>query len=107
VGEAEIERETPGRERRCPIIFDRTAKIKISNLSNHIAFFLRVEVAKGKDGDEVLPITYDDNYVTVFPHECKWIKAQFRAQDLDGQLPFVKVESGNVKQVTAALPGYN
>ena len=37
--------------------------------SEHIAFFERATISAKRDGDEILPIEYDDNYVTVFPGE--------------------------------------
>ncbi len=43
--------------------------ISLRNPTRRIAFFERAEVTSTQDGDEVLPITYDDNYVTVFPGE--------------------------------------
>ena len=39
-----------------------------------MAFFLRAEITKGMDGEEILPITYDDNYITIFPHEMRTIE---------------------------------
>ena len=33
------------------------------------AFFERAEIMSARDGDEILPIEYSDNYVTVFPGE--------------------------------------
>jgi exo-1,4-beta-D-glucosaminidase len=41
--------------------------IHLHNPSEHIAFFERAVITDAKDGDELLPIEYDDNYVTVFP----------------------------------------
>ncbi|HEX7411514.1 MAG TPA: hypothetical protein VF298_05165 [Bacteroidales bacterium] len=43
--------------------------IRLHNPSSHIAFFERVTVSETKDGNEILPIKYSDNYVTVFPGE--------------------------------------
>ena len=51
------------------------AHINLTNNSNHIAFFLRAEISTDPDGNEVLPIRYDDNYITVFPHESRTIEA--------------------------------
>jgi exo-1,4-beta-D-glucosaminidase len=34
-----------------------------------VAFFERAEILNAADGDEILPIEYSDNYVTVFPGE--------------------------------------
>jgi exo-1,4-beta-D-glucosaminidase len=43
--------------------------MRLRNLSEHIAFFERAVITGTKDGDELLPIEYDNNYVTVFPGE--------------------------------------
>ncbi len=47
---------------------DRVA-IRLTNPTRQLAFFNRAEVMSTKDGDEILPIEYTDNYVTVFPGE--------------------------------------
>ena len=40
------------------------------NPSEHIAFFERAAITTGpRRANEILPILYDDNYVTVFPGE--------------------------------------
>ncbi|CAN5784907.1 carbohydrate-binding protein [soil metagenome] len=49
--------------------------IKLSNPSQKVAFFERAEVLASRDGDEILPIEYSDNYVTVFPGETVQLKA--------------------------------
>ena len=49
----------------------------MANPGGHVAFFVRAEVTQGADGVEILPITYDDNYITIFPHETRTIKASF------------------------------
>jgi len=43
--------------------------IRLHNPSTQIAFFERVTVSETKEGNEILPIEYTDNYVTVFPGE--------------------------------------
>jgi exo-1,4-beta-D-glucosaminidase len=43
--------------------------IRLHNPSQHIAFFERTSISAARDGDEILPIEYDDNYVTVNPEE--------------------------------------
>jgi len=44
-------------------------RISLRNPTARIAFFERAELLTTADGDEILPISYDDNYVTVFPGE--------------------------------------
>jgi exo-1,4-beta-D-glucosaminidase len=48
---------------------DDRITIRLHNPSEHIAFFERAVITDAKDGDELLPIEYDNNYVTVFPGE--------------------------------------
>jgi exo-1,4-beta-D-glucosaminidase len=48
--------------------------MRLHNLSGHIAFFERAVITSAKDGDELLPIEYDNNYVTVFPGESVEIR---------------------------------
>jgi exo-1,4-beta-D-glucosaminidase len=43
--------------------------IRLHNPSEHIGFFERAIITDAKDGDELLPIEYDNNYLTVFPGE--------------------------------------
>jgi exo-1,4-beta-D-glucosaminidase len=43
--------------------------IRLHNPSEHIAFFERATISSERDGNEILPIQYDDNYITVFPGE--------------------------------------
>jgi exo-1,4-beta-D-glucosaminidase len=49
--------------------------ITLHNPTKQIAFFERAEVTATKDGDEILPIEYTDNYVTVFPGETTVLRA--------------------------------
>jgi exo-1,4-beta-D-glucosaminidase len=75
---------------------ESTAKITITNRSNHIAFFLRAEVTKGADGEEVRPITYEDNYITLYPREARTLAAKFATSALDGGRASLRVEGYNV-----------
>ena len=52
----------------------QTVDITLTNPTNRIAFFERAELTATRDGDELLPIEYDDNYVTVFPGESETIR---------------------------------
>jgi exo-1,4-beta-D-glucosaminidase len=75
---------------------ESTARFTLTNPTAHIAFFLRAEITKGLDGEEILPITYDDNYLTVFPHESLTLTARFRTER--GVSPALRVEGLNVRK---------
>jgi len=79
------------------------AKITLTNRSNRVAFFLRAEVTKGPDGEEVLPITYDDNYITVFPHEVRTIVAKFATSALGSAPGALRIEGYNMTKKVAPL----
>ncbi|GAC1647177.1 MAG: carbohydrate-binding protein [Mycobacterium sp.] len=50
--------------------------IRLHNPSQHVAFFERAELLSTHDSDEILPIEYNDNYVTVFPGETVELHGQ-------------------------------
>ncbi|HZC24355.1 MAG TPA: glycoside hydrolase, partial [Candidatus Binatia bacterium] len=83
-----------------------TAKIMLSNQSKVPAFFLRTEIANTADSDEILPVTWSDNYVTIFSGESTTLEARFRASDVGHGGMVLRVAGHNVPVVTAKLePG--
>jgi exo-1,4-beta-D-glucosaminidase len=81
-----------------------TATITLTNLnSTNVAFFVRAEVTKGQGGEEVVPVTYSDNYVSLWPGESTTLTAQYAVADLGGQTAFLRVRGYNVPQVLATL----
>jgi len=83
---------------------DRTnVDITLHNATSHIAFFERAEVTGEKDGLEILPITYDDNYVTVFPGETVQVHGSYRSADAPAATPWVRVEGENTVRQFAEL----
>ena len=67
--------------------------VRLHNPTPRIAFFQRAELLTGPDADEILPIEYDDNYVTVFPGETV---------DIHGRVPSAGTTPGWVR-----VTGYN
>ncbi len=49
--------------------------IRLHNPSEHVAFFERATVSSSQNGDEILPVEYDDNYITVYPGETAEVHA--------------------------------
>src|ERR1022692_4889817 len=56
--------------RRTEIDGENRVTIRLHNPSGHIAFFERATLSAALDGNEILPIEYDDNYITIFPGEA-------------------------------------
>lgn len=80
---------------------DGEVVISLRNPTKQVAFFERAEVTATRDGDEVLPITYDDNYVTVFPGETVDVRATLPS----GSAPadWVRVTGYNTAPVVAPI----
>jgi len=72
------------------------ARVTLENTSERIAFFVRLSARKGEGGDEILPVLWDDNYVTLLPGEGREIGAQWALADQGDVAPAVEVEGWNV-----------
>ncbi|MBE1548456.1 exo-1,4-beta-D-glucosaminidase [Mycobacterium sp. OAS707] len=55
---------------------DNRVTIRLHNPSQRVAFFERAELTPTPEGDEILPVEYSDNYVTVFPGETVELSGQ-------------------------------
>ena len=74
--------------------------IRLHNPSEHIAFFERATISTKRDGDEILPIQYDDNYITVFPGET----AEIHGTIWNGTKPrWVKLEGYNTPVISVPI----
>lgn len=82
----------------------RTVVVRLRNPTSRIAFFQRAELlaaGRPETAEEILPISYDDNYVTVFPGETVEIRGTVPA---DGPLPtWVRVTGYNGTPVLAPV----
>jgi len=67
----------------------------LHNPSKSIAFFERVSVISAKGGEEILPILYSDNYVTIFPGETALVHADFSSDAKDGGELRLRIEGYN------------
>ena len=75
---------------------DGRARVELENPSQALAFFVHLAVRKGAAGEEVLPVLWDDNYVTLLPGEKREIAARYAPEDLGGARPVVTLDGWNV-----------
>jgi exo-1,4-beta-D-glucosaminidase len=76
---------------------DAITHVTLENPSKSLAFFVRLKVAKGKGGDEILPVLWQDNYVSLLPGEKRELTATYRAKELGAVQPVVEVSGWNVE----------
>jgi exo-1,4-beta-D-glucosaminidase len=71
--------------------------VALENPSKSLAFFVRLKVNKGKGGDEILPVLWQDNYISLLPGEKREVMATYRTQELGTSQPTVEVSGWNVE----------
>ena len=71
--------------------------VMLENPSKSLAFFVRLKVNKGKGGDEILPVIWQDNYISLLPGEKREVTASYRAKELGAAQPEVQVSGWNVE----------
>jgi len=73
-----------------------TVHLKVKNPSASVAFQVHARLTTGKDGDDLVPVFWEDNYFSLLPGEEKSVSATFEASDLNGKEPFLEVAGYNV-----------
>jgi exo-1,4-beta-D-glucosaminidase len=76
------------------------AAVRLHNPTQRIAFFQRVELTSTREGDELLPIEYSDNYVTVFPGETVELTGTLVHR---GAADWVRVAGYNTQAITVPI----
>jgi exo-1,4-beta-D-glucosaminidase len=80
-----------------------TVRLKVKNPSASVAFQVHARLTQGKDGDDLVPIFWEDNYFSLLPGEEKTVTATFDAADLHGKEPFLEVTGYNVNPAAVKL----
>ncbi|KAI0383734.1 glycoside hydrolase family 2 protein [Hypomontagnella monticulosa] len=71
-------------------------KVVLENRASVPAFFIRLNLVD-KDGEDVLPVIWSDNYVTLWPHEK--LELQFEGEGGDS----LQIHGANIKKTVARL----
>jgi exo-1,4-beta-D-glucosaminidase len=71
---------------------DEVVHVTVRNPESHLAFFVHLTVRKGNGGDDVKPVFWDDNYVSLMPGEKREITATYPRKLMGGARPVVQAE---------------
>ena len=71
--------------------------VTLENPSKNLAFFVRLKVNKGAKGEEILPVIWEDNYISLLPGEKREVRATYRVSELGAAKPVVEVSGWNVE----------
>ncbi len=75
------------------------AHITVENTGSGLAFLVRLRLLKGKDGAEILPVFWDDNYISLLSGEKREITVHVRRFDLEGATPVLALDGFNVTPI--------
>ena len=82
-------------------VFPRASKavmhVTVKNPSKEVAFMVHLRLTRGKGGEDVVPVFWDDNYVTLLPGEHCELTATYEPSALAGAPPVVEVDGWNVE----------
>jgi exo-1,4-beta-D-glucosaminidase len=82
---------------------EETARVSISNPGPSLAFFVHLQIKQGSSERDVLPVVWQDNYVSLLPGERREVTATYKVKDLGNAVAFVKVEPWNSAPVKISL----
>lgn len=70
--------------------------VTVTNPTSQLAFFVHLTVVKGKDGEEIAPVFWEDNYFELMPGEKREVTATYKRSQLGGARSYIKVDGWNV-----------
>ena len=69
--------------------------VEVTNDSDTPALMIRLK-AQNSEGEQVLPVFWEDNYFSLMPGESKTVSLEFAAKNLNGGIPALSVEGFNI-----------
>ena len=77
---------------------DGSAQVTVINPSPRLAFFIHLRAVNGTDGEEFLPVRWDDNFFSLLPGEQRTLTARYPAPSSARVQPEIRVSGWNVSQ---------
>ena len=78
---------------------EQVVRVTVHNIGKNIAFLVHIELKRGHGNDDIAPILWDDNYISLLPGESRTLSATINVRDLGGIGPVVHVDGWNVKAI--------
>jgi len=72
-------------------------EIKIKNKSANIAFFTKASLLRKSNGEEILPVFWSDNYISIFPGKLKTIIGRFECENIGKEDLNIRIEGWNIE----------
>ncbi len=82
-----------------------THKITVTNTGKSVAFFVHLRALNGKDGDDILPVIFSDNYLLLAPGESRVIDCIYENKDTGKAEPYILANGWNIDTVNSKTGG--
>lgn len=76
----------------------------LMNCTFQVALMARLLVLRQSSNRRVLPIHYQDNYISLLPGESRRVRIEFPTQQLGGEAPWLFVEGWNILKKGISIP---
>jgi exo-1,4-beta-D-glucosaminidase len=81
--------------------------VTIENTGTGLAFAINPRILKLTSGEPVLPVFWEDNYISLLPGEKRVLSVEFDIKNLNGDKPLLKVDGWNVNAVDIEIKQVN
>jgi exo-1,4-beta-D-glucosaminidase len=75
---------------------DFAFRVAVENVGKGIAFLTRLRLVAGKEQTEILPVFWEDNYISLLPGEKREVNVRIRRSDIGDAQPALLVDGFNV-----------
>jgi exo-1,4-beta-D-glucosaminidase len=79
--------------------------ITVINTGKAVAFFVHLRVLKEKNGEDILPVIFSDNYISLAPGESRTIKCSYENNDAGSDNPFILITAWNLSVTGSKAAG--
>jgi exo-1,4-beta-D-glucosaminidase len=73
-----------------------STRVILRNPTEGLAFMVHLKLTRGKGGEEVVPIFWEDNYFSLLPGEQREVTAKYDLSALEGKEPVLAVDGFNI-----------
>jgi hypothetical protein len=77
--------------------------VTVANRGSTVALLAHVQLRKAKSGARVLPVFYDENYLSLLPGESRRIEVEAAVSSLGGEIPVIAIDGWNIQPALVKL----
>ena len=70
-------------------------KVTLKNPSDKLAFFIGLKAKTSQSREMVLPVFWNDNYISLLPGEERVLTVKMNTKDLNGEKPVIEMKGYN------------